>query len=288
MDNTISMTKKPFYYHMHKIGYGLVEYIFPQKRSCMFCGRHWQGSRLNAELCYLCLEQWRRYRRETEICPRCGSFDSGDPCQGPCAESTGGYACSLEAICAAAPYTGVYRQRIMALKYNGLTKLAKPMGYMMAEAWEAQGAWASSEAVRTSQPSRSSPVKPLLVPVPLHPDKERSRGYNQSRLLAQSISWETGFPVADLLCRLRPGHVQAELGRQQRMHALDQVFAWASGTNAPAPLDPPSQPRPAIIVDDVVTTGATLEACGQILRTQGYWPVWGLTFVGGVGQIARK
>jgi predicted amidophosphoribosyltransferase len=69
--------------------------------------------------------------------------------------------------------------------------------------------------------------------------------------------------------------MQAGLDKRQRQKALDQVFQWADGT------DP--RPGPAILVDDVVTTGATLESCGSILRERGYGPIWGLTFAGGSG-----
>jgi len=249
-------------------GYGLIENLFPQKKSCLFCGRHWYGSKLSAGLCPLCLIRWRQFRRETGICPLCGSFDSGDPCRGPCAVyRERGYAKkrSLAAIYAAAPYTGVYRQRIMAFKYNGQPQLAAPLAFLMAAAWRESG----------------NPVrKPYLVPVPMHREKQETRGYNQSKLLALALSRETGFPVTELLSRPHVGQVQAGLNRWQRQTALEQVFRWA-GTVGHEP-----GPGPVILVDDVLTTGATLDSCGRILADHGCEPVWGLTFAGGIGAGA--
>jgi len=98
--------------------------------------------------------------------------------------------------------------------------------------------------------------------------------------LAREVSWETGFPVVELLSRPHPGHVQASLDKHQRQNALHQVFQWAE--------QPGRLPGPVIIVDDVVTTGATLETCAKILSERGYGPIWGLTFTGGSGFGVKK
>ena len=276
------MMQKPLRYTLHSIGYDLVESLFPQKRSCKFCGRFWLGSKLRADLCGLCLEQWRQMRQAARICTICGSFNSGDPCQGPCAEIRGTktrHSGSVSSIIAAAPYLGIYRQRMIAFKYNGQQKLAASMAHLMAEAWRENQERLGNEqlyepAVTTKR------IKPRLVPVPMHRDKEATRGYNQSRLLARAISRETGYPVEELLSRRIQGSVQAELNRDQRMRALDHVYEWAAYGEA--------KPGPAIIVDDVVTTGATMEACGRILKERGYGPIWGLSFAGGSSQNVKN
>jgi predicted amidophosphoribosyltransferase len=120
----------------------------------------------------------------------------------------------------------------------------------------------------------------------MHSGKEASRGYNQSRLLAQSLSRESGFPLEELLCRPVEGQMQAGLGKESRRRALDQVFQWA-GPERRETLYGKRGARPAIIVDDVVTTGATLESCAKILMQHGFQPIWGLTFAGGGGKRAR-
>ena len=248
------------------LGRFFLESVFPQKRSCAFCGRHWSGIRLSAGLCPMCVLEWRQVKARHRICPLCGSFDSGDPCRGPCSDIR-----DLSGIVAAAPYAGVYRQRVMTFKYNGEKDLAAPLAYMMARAWSERGVKFGA----TNATNATNAARPILVPVPMHIEKEKKRGYNQSRLLARAVSAETGFPVRELLCRSREGQVQAGLDKWRRQHALDQVFQWASPTDQPC--------GACVIIDDVVTTGATLESCGKILAERGCGPVWGLTFAGGIG-----
>jgi predicted amidophosphoribosyltransferase len=89
-----------------------------------------------------------------------------------------------------------------------------------------------------------------LVPVPLHPSRARKRGYNQARLLAEAIAGRTGMPVADCLERSGARGTQVGRTRAQRLRGI------AGGIRLIG--EPP--PRP-VLVDDVITTGATLAAC---------------------------
>ena len=289
---------------MNTVGQSMMEAWYPKKRNCAFCGRYWHGTKLTAGLCPRCLLDWESLRLTAEICPVCGSFDSGDPCQGPCADKSGDTTDgigSLNAIYAAAPYTGRYRQKIMSFKYNGERHLYAPLGLLMANTWRRGEQTRSGQthdksleesmqtlgvliprrkATGTRTRWASEKAAPYLVPVPIHPDKEKQRGYNQSRLLAEAVSRETGFPIKELLVRSRTGQMQAGLDKFHRKTALDQVFHWNNAVTA--------EPGPAILVDDVVTTGATLESCGQILRENGIGPIWGLTFGGGSGQAMHQ
>ena len=93
-----------------------------------------------------------------------------------------------------------------------------------------------------------------LVPVPLHPSRARRRGYNQARLLAEAIAERTGLPIAD--CLERTGAKGTQVGRTRA-----QRLAGISGGIRPIG-EPPEN---AVLVDDVITTGATLAACAQVL-----------------------
>jgi ComF family protein len=99
----------------------------------------------------------------------------------------------------------------------------------------------------------------LLIPVPLHRKKLNQRGYNQSELIARGVSEVTGIPVTnDLIRRARHQRSQTQMSRQERFENMASAFILCD--------DPPDlHGKRILIIDDVVTTGATLEACSQIL-----------------------
>jgi ComF family protein len=99
----------------------------------------------------------------------------------------------------------------------------------------------------------------LLIPVPLHRKKLNQRGYNQSELIARGVSEVTGIPVTnDLIRRARHQQSQTQMSRQERFENMASAFILCD--------DPPDlHGKRILIIDDVVTTGATLEACSQIL-----------------------
>jgi ComF family protein len=108
-----------------------------------------------------------------------------------------------------------------------------------------------------------------IVPVPLHPSREWERTFNQSVLLARELSKLSGIPVVELLRRQKRTLPQTSLSGQARRRNLNGVFRFRSST--------PDLPRSVILVDDVVTTGATLEACAGTLRKAGVRKVYCLT-----------
>jgi predicted amidophosphoribosyltransferase len=107
-------------------------------------------------------------------------------------------------------------------------------------------------------------ARPTLVPVPLAPARRRERGFNQADLLAQALSRLTGWTVSPILQRSRGGPALARLGRRQRQ----QVTAGAYGL-VPGSLDRTRTPIRALVVDDVLTTGATAVACAEALDAGG-------------------
>ena len=99
----------------------------------------------------------------------------------------------------------------------------------------------------------------LLVPVPLHPGRLRQRGYNQSEIITRGCSEITGIPVATRLIIRRGRHrSQTSMGRHERFENVIEEFSLDS-----RPMD--INGLKVLIIDDVITTGATLEACSRIL-----------------------
>lgn len=148
-------------------------------------------------------------------------------------------------------------QLLYGLKYHGLRSAALPCAHLLAR-------------ILTEYPILPEhPDSAALCPIPLHPQRERERGYNQARLITKALSRECMFPMRELLIRTRATKDQVKLNRAQRLLNLDGAF----GPHTEATL----QEQVVFLIDDVVTSGATLHAAASALRKQ--WPhlqVWGL------------
>jgi ComF family protein len=111
-----------------------------------------------------------------------------------------------------------------------------------------------------------------IVPVPLHARRLRERGFNQAALLAGTLAPRLGVPVLDLLRRTRPTVPQAGLERDRRLANLKGAFEFRKGFAKTGSL---------LLVDDVATTGATLDACAEVLIGAGASRVFAVTVARG-------
>jgi ComF family protein len=152
-------------------------------------------------------------------------------------------------VWAALEYEGAARALVGALKFRGAVGLADSMAALMV-------ATAPAERLRDT-----------LVPVPLHPARRRSRGFNQAERLAQALGRRAGLTVADCLVRGGPGLRQVGRDRAARLTGPMGSVRAARAV-----------PSSAVLVDDVVTTGATLAACAAALRAAGSREVTALVF----------
>jgi ComF family protein len=190
------------------------------------------------------------------ICRRCGC---ALPEEGLCSRCRALASC-LDEIVAVAVFADPLRPAIHALKYENNTTLARPLGALMVNAWQRGG------MARTD----------LIVPVPLHSRRQAKRGYNQSVLLARVLGRGVGIPVDEhTLIRLRATPPQVGLGLAERQQNVEGAFACRG---VPRSLrGSPLQGKAVVVVDDVCTTGATLEACAAALRANGATSVWAFT-----------
>ena len=157
----------------------------------------------------------------------------------------------LQLAMAAFVHDGTLRRVLQRLKYGGAGRLAAPLAHCAAPALQ--------RLLVLTGPA-------ILVPVPVHEARRRQRGYNQAQLLAVELGRQARLPVRDVLARHRPTTRQHGLGRAARLHNLRGAFAVQSEAE-PVPI--------AIVVDDILTTSATLEACAEVLRRQGTQTVYG-------------
>lgn len=157
-------------------------------------------------------------------------------------------------------YAGALKRAALLFKYAGRDALARPLGECL-------------EAVARRPELRDAD---LLVPVPLHFIRRHARGYNQAELLARALSDRIGVPVVDALRRRRWTRPQAGLHREARRRNVAGVFEVRRAETVPV------KGRRALLIDDVCTTGATLEACARALREAGARRVDALTLARGM------
>jgi ComF family protein len=158
----------------------------------------------------------------------------------------------IDHIRSVALFEGVLRQAIHRFKYERLSGMAEPFGNMLADYWQAAQLAAD-----------------WLIPVPLHPSRERDRGYNQSELLARQLARHVDVPVSSKgLRRTRATAVQMTLNAAERRENVAGAFECVEANVRGARV---------VIVDDVGTTGATLDACAQAVLKAGAVSVMGLT-----------
>jgi ComF family protein len=147
-----------------------------------------------------------------------------------------------------APFTGPVRDALHDLKYKGERRLAEPLGAAIARRWARIGSGAE-----------------VVVPVPVHADRERNRGYDQAALIAAVAARDLRLPLALALGRERATIAQFELGRDERATNVAGAFRLRRAHQR----SPAVAGRWVVLIDDVVTTGATLAACATALRKGG-------------------
>lgn len=158
----------------------------------------------------------------------------------------------LDGIRSVAVHGGALRQAIHHLKYHHRHELAVTLGQMLFIYWK-----------------KVDLAAELVVPVPLHANRRKERGYNQAALLARVLTERASLALNEThLIRTRATPPQVGLGARERKTNVQDAFAWAG---------PRLDSIGVLLVDDVCTTGATLEACALALRQAGAESVWALT-----------
>ncbi len=204
--------------------------------------------RIGYVLCPLCIAKIQP--PPLPICDVCGTplstYGSCKTCQFHRPNLSGQRSVSL--------YEEPLRGCIHALKYDGNVRLALPLGLLLAQAFH-----------------RYSMHADMLIPVPLHIQRQMHRGFNHASLLAEVCSAKIGVPVNEnILIRHRPTIAQVELHPRERYQNVAGAFICSSSAINIL------KGRKVLLIDDVSTTGATLEACATPLFDAGVQEVWGL------------
>ena len=220
----------------------LGDFFFPPK--CPLCGES-LGENPDDRPCPLCLAEIKFFSHPR--CPRCGLGFGETPgedhlCSGCLTEER--YFTMARAL---GPYEGLMVEAISRFKYQGASRLAKPLGTLLAEYKDPDFPFSGFD---------------LILAVPLHRQRLRQRGFNQSLLLARRISRRHSIPLDfTALQRTRPTQPQTQLSGSERQKNIRGAFE----VRAPEA----TRDKQILLIDDVFTTGATVQECSKVLLKAG-------------------
>lgn len=224
-----------------------MDLLWPPRTTCLICegplaGEGQADAEAGEEVLPVCWDCWAAmpFAPGTVLCYNCSRPLQGG--WGLCVECQEGS--PFGQVWALGLHQGALRKAIHHLKFGDRQVLGPSLGMRLAEMVE--------------RPAD------LLVPIPLHRSRLRERGYNQAALIAEGLACQLGVPVVEGdLVRVRSTGHQTRRDRRERMRNLAQAFAVRTGAL------PPWEGRSVLLVDDVLTTGATAAAAAEVLWATG-------------------
>jgi ComF family protein len=229
----------------------ILDFVYPQ--SCPIC-----QSSLAREEKEICRECWESLARlPAPFCPYCKSFleDSMTLRNHPCPCLSKLEERKIMAIRSLGTFDDYYQKLIHRFKYQKKVPLGKHLAQGLGEVVTQENDFGDCD---------------LIIPVPLHPARRRQRGFNQSEILAEGISEVAGIPIGNnILTRRKNTKDQTYLNAQQRAENVKDAF----GLNQSETIED----KNVILVDDVITTGATLNECAEVLLQAGAKTVFAST-----------
>jgi competence protein ComFC len=236
----------PFTTRVWDLAGALASVIFPAP--CRICGELLENAS-RIPLCPNCLACLAPYAGPT--CQRCGrpivSAVMSEGCAEPLCNICRRGLYDFDFARSAGSYTPTVARAIVLLKYEELVPL---------------GRWFARRLVEVARAHAEECAADVVVPVPLHPGRLRERGYNQAELIARPLARELRLPCRSyLLVRTRPRPDKLTLTLRERWRSVRGAYAIRQGRRV--------DNLRVLLVDDVLTTGATLDACSRALRRGG-------------------
>lgn len=225
------------------------DFVFPPQ--CLLCGRGFEEGRW---LCPECLSRVRDSRRVVlHERPEDFQYLSG--------------ARHFDGVFTAWEFNQDLEQLIHCMKYSGMKNLARFLGAT------------AGDAIAKDPAFRALPYQ-WMLPIPLHKVRLRERGYNQSAWVCDGLSESLGIPVLpDALFRKRYTQTQTGKSGEERQKNVEKAF----GMKRPERI----QDMSVLLVDDVATTGSTINSCAGVLREAGARDVWGVTLARPLMALSR-
>ncbi len=240
---------------------GFLRLLFPPR--CQACGAFCpeplcsaclaQIERISLPVCHCCGLPLDPHAQHGNLCPECRRGRWFDLCRAACR------------------YSGPLRLAIHKLKYAGRAQLARPLGEMIVAALR-QGPQPGWTADRHYSPPPAPDIGRItaVVPVPLHPRRERERGFNQAELLAQHVAEQLSLPVLPHALR-RTKDTASQVGLTLRQRQQNVRGAFEPGERGAI------RGQTLLLIDDVCTTGSTLDECAKTLKRAGAEGVYAAT-----------
>lgn len=219
---------------------GLGSLFFPA--ICAVCS---EALEVGEYLCATC--SGRAPRITAPFCAKCS-----EPFAGAISETFSCANCAhrplhFESAVAAYRSRGIVRKLLHEFKYGKQRHLRYPLARWLGETMD--------------DPRLRGRQLDVLVPVPLHPARERDRGFNQATLLAELLSAATSIPLSAMLERIRYTTTQTAYDRAERMENLHDAFRLRKNADV--------RESRVLLIDDVLTTGSTLSECARVLKAAG-------------------
>ncbi len=227
---------------------GLVSLLYPP--ACAGCGATVEAGNT---LCVRCDDDAPRLR--APFCDRCSQPFAGAITETFVCANCHDRMLHFDAAVSAYRSRGIVREVMHDFKYGGQLHLRHLLGRWLGEA--------------LGDPRLAERPFDCLVPVPLHPARERERGFNQAQVLAKLLGRASGLPVRPLLQRIRYTTTQTQFDRDERMENLAGAFRLRRGATV--------QECRVLLIDDVLTTGSTLSECAAVLKKAGARSVYAAT-----------
>lgn len=229
----------------------ILDILYPQNVACILCQQR-AGDIDDRGLCRACADSLPIIT--PPVCQKCGRPIGEDGICIDCAYMRYHFEQAVSVL----HYTPEVKQLIHRFKYGGISYLSRTLGWWMARAFEQRCGWEVD----------------VIIPVPLHPRRQRERGFNQSALLAREVGKYIGVPVNEkVLVRKKYTTAQAGLNKFQRMQNLHGAFE----VREPEAV----RGKSVLLVDDVFTTGSTVDECSKELQQAGAKRVYVLTLAVG-------
>lgn len=225
----------------------LLDFFFPKK--CCGCGK------FGTFFCESCIKS---ILQSDLVCPTCERPAIGGKYHPLCNKKYG-----LDGLWSLGIYQDPLKKAIQKLKYKFVTDIADTLTDLMIEYWAKYTPQFIEEIKKTHGEEW------VIVPVPLHPKREKWRGFNQSALLGKILASKLGLEYAEALKRTKHTKPQVKLSSWERKKNIKNAFSLDTKYNI--------QNTSILLIDDVWTTGSTLKECCYILKRAGAQSVWAIT-----------